>query len=298
VVQVACAPAGNLPTFAAMGNSAEQCSGLPTLDSKGVSVFTGPVVAVDFIVPRDPSNNQQSISAEAAYFVYGFGSEAKAAPWTTDKSIIRRNESSFVTIFVSLATGLPLTLKGEDAKTNQGTVDLVAAGGNGVVDLAGALGYASNDIVDVSTNRAKVRILAYQHKGQSCGYWPDSGPDAFDKANVRNGQYYLWSTVHFFAPATGGVVTDPATKKFIDFIVSPPNDSALQAQVDANNVPQCAMHVARDTDLGPLMSYQPAEPCGCFFENAVAKHTSCTACTDSTSCPTSSASATAQRRLW
>jgi len=45
------------------------------------------------------------------------------------------------------------------------------------------------------------------------------------------------------------------------------------------------MHVWRDSDLGALYSYQPPEPCECYFEFKATGATSCTACATSTTCP-------------
>jgi hypothetical protein len=37
--------------------------------------------------------------------------------------------------------------------------------------------------------------------------------------------------------------------------------------VEARVIPRCAMRVTRTTDGGRLMPYQPANPCGCYFES-------------------------------
>ena len=46
------------------------------------------------------------------------------------------------------------------------------------------------------------------------------------------------------------------------------------------------MQVKRDGDLGAVSSFQPDEPCGCYFESKVpgGATTACTACTNDTTC--------------
>ncbi|MEO5770106.1 MAG: substrate-binding domain-containing protein, partial [Polyangia bacterium] len=50
--------------------------GLPS----NVEDFLGPIQTMTFVVPK--SSPERSISAEAAYYVFGFGSASGAAPWT------------------------------------------------------------------------------------------------------------------------------------------------------------------------------------------------------------------------
>ena len=57
--------------------------------------------------------------------------------------------------------------------------------------------------------------------------------------------------------------------------------------VKAGAVLDCAMEVKRTTDFGDLIPYAPAEPCGCFFENAATNSTSCAACTTNADCSVS-----------
>ena len=51
------------------------------------------------------------------------------------------------------------------------------------------LAYVSSDAADAA--RATVKTLAYQHKGQICGYLPDSTTTSFDKKNLRDGHYWI-----------------------------------------------------------------------------------------------------------
>src|ERR1700723_1731217 len=194
---------GDPVTFAVMGNAPNLCSGVTGL-AAGFGQFLGPVQPIDFVVPT--SSSQQSISTEAAYYIWGFGaSDANhtVSPWGTAADIFTRSASSFVNVFVSLDTGVPaatVAAHGTVESTNSATGTGLSAL-NGTANAPAGIGFVSGEVAD--GNRSAIKVLAYQHTGQTCGYWPDSTIDAFDKVNIRNGQYWLWSPVHFYAAVNG-----------------------------------------------------------------------------------------------
>lgn len=254
----------------------------------GVGDFEGPVSTTNFIVPLQSSQNV--ISSEAAYFVFGFGDEGQAEPWTDNNLIIRRNDTSAVQLYVALAAGVPASkFKGIDAETNANSIKFVAEASN----KEAAIGFVSGENAD--DNRDTVRTLAYQHKDQSCGYWPDSTPSKFDKRNVRNGQYFLWGPTHLFAKVDdkGEIIDDNARRLigYLDGTVTPPDDvNVLDVTIDNGNIPQCAMTAKRDGDLGPISSFQPDVPCGCYFEaKATGSAEGCTECESDDDCESGSA---------
>ena len=277
---------GQAIDFANMATGPTQCPGVDTLPPD-IGDFTGPVSAFNFIVPT--ASTEQSISAEAAYIVYGFGAQSQLAPWTNESVLIRRDQNSAATIAIALSIGLPPNrFLGVDALTNGNSVTLVA-GASGT-NANAALGYVSAENADA--NRATVRTLAYQHFGQTCGYWPDSSATSFDKRNVRSGQYWIWAPTHFYAYVDGtGEITNARARDFIgyftDAVNAPTGVNMLDIEIRNGNIPRCAMNVWRTSDLGPLMSYQPAEPCGCYFEQVATGATTCTACTTNAECPSS-----------
>lgn len=276
------ATTGDDVDFANLGNSATSCPGVATLPSD-VGDFIGAANTYDLIVPK--ASSQTSISAEAAYFVFGFGQQGKVQPWVDETQIYRRNSTAAVQLFIALATGVPVEkFKGVDTKNNQGTVNAVAQSPS----PEAAIGLVSGEVADA--NRASVRVLAYQHFGQSCGYLPDSSPTAFDKRNVRDGHYYIWAPIHFYARVDDKkAIVDPDTRYFVELFTGkstpPPNLNVLEAEIKAGNIPKCAMSVWRDTDLGPIQSYVPDDPCGCYFESLTNGTTSCQACSASDTCP-------------
>lgn len=264
---------GQLITFGSMQQGPALCAGVDGLYA-GISDVEGPVGTVNFIVPLD--SKETSISAEAVHFVFGFGDDSGVDPWVDNDLIFRRNQDSAVQLYVGLAGSIPATkFAGIDATNQDGVI-------NGIYNKGdAAIGIVSGDAYDAA--RAKVKALAYQHTGQACGYWPDSSSTSFDKANVRDGHYYLWGTTHFYPLVDGGGdISDAPTKRFVDYIIGKTTPAgrtaAIDIQIDAGYVPDCAMHVSRKGDLAPLASYQPDEPCGCYFEARATGDTDCESC--------------------
>jgi hypothetical protein len=290
-----CTPVAPLqPDFAVTGVFASSCSGdspLPT----GVHDFAGPVLAWDFIVPKSVVD-QPAISAEAAYFLYGFGYGAggNVSPWTSTSGaeVFVRTSTSAAQIAIGQAIGVPAaSFKGTSESSNTNMVSAVA----NAATPESAIGFISSDVADSSSS---VTTIAYQHFGQTCGYLPDSASGVHDKANVRDGQYYLWSESHFFTFVNGSgqpvgnsqnsnSVGTAALINSIDSAAGAPltPQNVLDADISTGNIPQCAMNVWRDTDLGPLYSYQPPAPCECYFQFKATGTTSCSACSTSASCP-------------
>jgi hypothetical protein len=273
-------------------NAATLCPGVTSLPA-GVGDFLGPIQAFDFIVPF--GSMESSISAEAAYFTFGFGAGSSipsypVSPWTVPKDIITRNNQSGAAIIIALALGVPLTDLANttiftDGKNSAGSLSDVATG-----DVNHTLGFVSAEVAEGAT-ASTIKTLAYQHYGQSCGWLPSSTSTKFDKINVRNGLYPLWSYVHFFANVdASNTPTDANAKEVIGWFqdtVAPPTGVDVDAlTVQAGAVVDCAMEVKRTTDAGPLLPYAPAAPCGCFFEANTPDGTTCQACTTNSQCPT------------
>lgn len=275
--------AGQAIDFANMGNAATSCPGVSALPAD-IGDFLGPVNTYNIIVPT--ASSQTAISAEAAYFAFGFGQLGQAQPWVDDTQIFRRDPNSAAQLFIAFATGVPAEkFKGVDTKTNSGTITAVSQS----IKPEAAIGLVSGELADA--NRATIRTLAFQAKGQRCGFTPDSTATSFDKKNVRNGQYHIWAPIHFFAriDAQKKIVNPEVAKLFGYFTgeVEPPaNVDILSIEIKSGNVPRCAMNVTRDGDLGDLRKYLPEKPCGCFFESVATGSSSCTACANDAACPT------------
>ncbi|MGZ3439648.1 MAG: hypothetical protein ACXVDD_09030, partial [Polyangia bacterium] len=139
--------------------------------------------------------------------------------------------------------------------------------------------------------RAMVHALAFRAFKQLKSYWPDSSPTTFDKKNVRDGHYPLWSYVEYLAPqAAGGGALNPAAQTIIDMlagnaVTTNPPFEPLDLVVTAGLVPACAMKVQRSAEGGDLSNASTAQPCGCYYDARVPSGTTtCTACTDNSPC--------------
>src|SRR6185295_2051608 len=131
------------------------------------------------------------------------------------------------------------------------------------------IGMVSDEISQA--NASAVNVLAYQHYGQSCGYWPGSTATTYDKINVRDGHYYIWGLTHFYAHVDGsGEIIDPNVKKFVGYFtrdVAPPSGLDMETlEIQAGDVPLCAMETTRDDDIAPFQSYASDASCKCLFD--------------------------------
>lgn len=270
------------PDFGMLGVQGTLCEGVDAIPA-GLGDFAGPITGWNLIVPN--ASSQTSISAEAVYFIYGFGAAlGQVSPWTLDTELYSRNATSAALIAVALGAGIPPTkFKGIDVMSNGAMISSLAMSAN----PEAAIGYVSAEVADL--NRDSVRTLAFQAYDQECAYWPDSTVTAFDKQNLRDGHYALWSPYHFYAPVDGtGEIVDPETRRFVGWFTGDeplPADLDLITEIIANgNIPQCAMEVWRDEEIGPLYSFAPPDPCGCHFEFLATGESSCDACVGTEDC--------------
>lgn len=264
--------------FGMLGVQGTLCEGVSAIPD-GIGEWSGPITSWSLIVPS--SSSQTSISAEAVYFIYGFGAAlGQVAPWIVDAELYSRNATSAALIAIALAAGIPPTkFKGTDVGSNQMMISSLSMSTN----PEAAIGFVSTEVADLS--RDVVRTLAFQATDQSCAYWPDSTATGFDKRNVRDGHYYLWSPYRFYAPTDGGGnFTNPVTERFVGYFTGaeplPAELPLLDIIIDNGNIPECAMQVWRDDEIGPLYSRQQDAPCGCYYEQRATGETSCTPCTD------------------
>jgi hypothetical protein len=262
---------------------ATTCRKLPGGLPSNIGDFLGPVQPMTFVVPK--ASHEVSISAEAAYYVYGFGAGSGVDPWTDESAIFQRDANSGTQRMISAAIGV-------DADRWRGT------GTTGSDDLkmklstsmlpANAIGILSTDVAQ--ENRPILSVLAYQHFGQTCGYYPDREITSNEKQNVRDGHYAIWGPLHLFTVLNNmGYPLKPVVADIIGFMTgtkAPPlglDLIALEAQ--RHVVPQCAMRVKRTEEMGPLASFAPPGACGCYYDKVANGSTSCTPCMSKTECP-------------
>jgi hypothetical protein len=291
--------------WGAMAQEATTCGGVSSKPA-ALGDFIGPISGFSIIAPT--ASNNYAITAEALYFIYGFGPESgfDVKPWTKAASVASRSTTSAAGILLAKAAGIPTSrplfgsnITGrpqQNVQNNQGAINYVTTEPSAVADPDSAIGFCSTETVESGDNRSKVRTLAFQAKDQHVAYFPDSSDTASDKKNLREGRYFLWNPHHFFARvnASGGYVNENAGK-LVDYLTGKqplPGDKAfLDVVIDTNVIPQCAMHVTRDGDMGPLASFQPDEPCGCYFDEKKGFDHGCTRCSaddgeEDAACPT------------
>ncbi len=267
-------------------------SGYPT----GFATTLAPVQTLNIIVDKDSS--QESISAEALYYVFGFGAGAegkRVTPWTNPAHIVTRNPTSFASQMLADAIFGDSTrvIHDDPGQNGEGpgpngrlgvrtdnVINTIAALGN--ADPESPIGYAPGLAVLADATAAggrKVKVLAYQHFNQACGVWPDSTESAWDKLNVRTGKYALWAPGHFYYRVdSDGRFANPNVETFIQVFVGSHDEEVLGLVIDNGDVPLCAMQVTREGLSGAVSSVAPDDPCGCYFESRVAGTAQCSTC--------------------
>ena len=253
----------------------------------GLGLFQGANQAYLFVVPE--ASTQKALTAEEAYFVFGFGAAGMAQPWNDEQLYFIRTTTK--STLVALAANIRVPAAKWKGKRLDQSTEVV----NGVASSATpekTIGILGAEIYENS--RDKLNTLAFRAYRQTKAYYPDSTAAARDKRNLRDGHYTAWSpTVYMAKVGTDGAPADARVKLLLDLIlarpVSPdPGFDPLDIVIAKGLVPQCAMKVSRAVEGGPLSPYAAPEPCHCYFEQKVsgAAPAGCTACTSDATCGT------------
>ncbi len=250
----------------------------------GVGLFQGPVQAYLFVVPE--ASTQKAITAEEAYFTFGFGAAGQVDPWNDEAFLFIRpvTKSTLLTMAANIGVpgakwkGVPLDKSGE-------VVNSVATSASPEKTM-GILGVEIYD-----QNRDKLNALAFRAYKQKYAYYPDSTATAIDKQNVRDGHYVPWSPTVWLTHVDGnGVAMNPDAGYLIDLILGneamyTPEFDSVATVVSKGLIPDCAMKVTRSFDGGDLSLYDPKEPCHCFYESQVGQASAaCQACVADATC--------------
>jgi len=135
-------------------------------------------------------------------------------------------------------------------------------------------------------------VLAYQHFGQTCGYYPDLDETSNEKQNVRDGHYAIWGPLHLLTILNNsGYPKNPQVADIIGFITgtkaAPSGLDLIALEAQRHVVPPCAMRVRRTDEMGPMQSFAPPQACGCYYDKVANGSTTCTPCRNKTECPAS-----------
>jgi hypothetical protein len=292
-------------------------AGQVTTKTTPVRDFLGPIQAMTFAVPSGSS--AASISAEAAYVVFGYDATTfSVTPWTVPGAILTRPYTSGTLNMLGTAIGLaPKLFKNSDstapgfnaANQEGGTGNMQSALATPTLDPKATIGELSYEAVvgATSVSSSALKILAYKHSGQSCGYFPSQTASSVDMINVRQGRYAIWGPLHFVVnvdssgnPLDGNKQPSTAVSTLMNYVLAsgptPPASSSadggiadadLQTLITAEAkpgyvVPWCAMQAQRDGEMATPTSYQSSTPCGCYYESVLGVSTSsyCHTCTD------------------
>lgn len=244
----------------------DSCTGSPP--PAGVKDVSGPVETMLFVVPK--ASQQQAITAEEAFFVFGYGAAGQAKPWVVENNLAVRNALSGTQHIIAHEINVPAgRWKGIDKGGSQQVADAVS---NSTTPES-TIGIVGADFYDA--NRTKLTALAFQGFHQNGAFYADKTATSFDKQNVRNGHYVNWGYLHLITHTdAGGTPLTSASKRFIDWVTG--NTAGTAAPFDitaitigANLIPNCAMKVSRTSEGGAIAKFTPPTDCSATFEAAV-----------------------------
>jgi hypothetical protein len=278
-----------------------------------IQQYIGPTQAYTFIVPSaEFTNGQTSITTTEAYYAFGDGASNPvlvngAAEWNDPTNFFLRPTTKSTLVSTALNIGVT-PAKMADVGADGGAVDGRRLLGSSTAVLDGiqtatsmqAIGILGDEVYDADPSRGtKENVLAFQDviHGQTAAYYPDSTVTAYDKQNIRDGHYSLWSPDVYMTASTGGVPNNPTVKFILDVVLGNPNATlpdggtttidGLAITASVGLTPSCAMQVQRTADGAPLTAYTPAAPCTCKFLSDIktpVMPASCTTCTSNADC--------------
>jgi hypothetical protein len=282
---------------------AQSCPGfeLTDLDALQIRDAHGPIQTMTFAVPANSAYSE--ISAQAAYFVFGFGKNGGVLDpsgmtpiWNNESYLFQRSASSGTQAMLAAAIGVPATAwLGKSHKTSDDVAADIQAAGQNQDTASQAIGILAADYIDSKNLRAQVRVLAFQDSSQTCAVFPDSTSSAHDKRNVRDGHYPVWGPLHLLLKVDQfgnpiNVANRQAVTDIVGYLsgtkVLPNGVQLIDVYAQSGLIPECAMHVTRAKDGGNIQPYAPASPCSCVFEEKATGSTSCTPCIVQGDCAT------------
>jgi hypothetical protein len=271
-----------------------------------IGLIDGPVQAYTFIVPPSQfSADGKAIYAEEAQAAFGASKGTGqvtfngAVEWNDPMQMFFRPTSKSTLVSTAFNIHLTAMAMAQGAVQKAASSDVLSA--VAAATSNSAIGILGDEVYDTQ-GRSMVQVLAFKAFGQNEAYFPDSTPTAFDKQNIRDGHYTMWSpTVYITQVDSSGEPTNPAVKYIADIVAgnsaaTPPDGGApIDGLADVTAVgltPGCAMQVTRATpqDGAPISTATAAPSCTCYFLSKIPGATgtppNCTPCdADGTACP-------------
>lgn len=259
----------------------------PLTKPADVGDFRAAVQPFSFVVPL--ASSQQAITAEEAYFVFGFGALAgMVTPWVDSAVSYILPTTKGTILNLAAVIGVPPAKWQGTSVTTLGQLAINVGTSTNPDATIGILGSGTYE-----EYRTSIRPLAFQAYRQYHAYYPNSTLTALDKKPTRDGHYVAWSYTHWLARIDAtGIVLNSTARRVIELIVGEnvaptPTFDPLLIQIHAHFVPVCAMHVKRDFEGGDLALVSYPEPCDCFFDSQTGTPAaSCSICTSDSTCGT------------
>jgi hypothetical protein len=231
----------------------------------GVKDFHGPIQSMAFAAST--LSSQTVMSFEAAYLALGVGDTDPDFLYNDATKLWFRDKFSGTQQMIAHAIGVPGDKFNPAGHSTNGAgiISALQASASDTDVATASFGILSADALRPLTD---VVPLAYQHKGQTCGYYPSSELTKHDMQNTRDGHYFIHGPVHMFTKVkSNGTPESDAVKSFVDYLSGTVEFvDLLKAEADLSIVPECAMRVARDSEAGPLYSFvSPHGMCECAF---------------------------------
>jgi hypothetical protein len=285
-----CTPPTSVPLFPDIGNSAlfnSACT--PNAPPATVNLTIGPRQGYVLAMPK--GTFETAITAEEAYFIFGFGPTmlatlgAAIGPWIDENQLWIRTVTKSTLLAWAANIGVPAG-KFHGTMLN-GSPDVVSALLTSS-DPKAAMGILGSEVYDGL--RDQLSVLAFRAFHQYAAYYPDSTVTSRDKKNLRDGHYTVWSPTIWMDNVNGTTPVNADARYVIDMIaghpVTPePNFEPNVVVASVGLVPDCSMRVTRMMEGGPLSLYKPPTSCTCKFEATVDVST-CQTCSASTPCAT------------
>lgn len=259
----------------------------PLTKPADVGDFRAAAQPFSFVVPL--ASSQQAITAEEAYFLFGFGAVAgMVAPWVDSSlSYILPTSKGTILNLAAVISVPPAKWLGASVPT----LDQLAINVGTSTKPDATIGILGSGTYE--EHRNSIRPLAFRAFKQYHAYYPNSTLTALDKKPVRDGHYVAWSYTHWLARTDNtGQVINPIARRVINLIVGE-NVTPASAfdptlvQIHSHFVPVCAMHVKRDFEGGDLSVFEHPEPCDCFFDSQTGTPgATCSICGDDSTCGT------------
>src|SRR5262249_66286 len=149
----------------------------------------------------------------------GFGNANQLSPWNKEQFLFTRPPTKSTLVATALNINVPPNKwKGTPQPASSDVVNAVKTSAT----AEATLGILGAEVYDA--NRGKgINVLGFKAYGQHSAFYPDSSSTSFDKQNVRDGHYTLWSPTVYITKVDGSnAPTNVAAKYLIDLVLGNP----------------------------------------------------------------------------